>query len=104
MAVDLDQDRGVLADLDEVAVAEIVGLYGRSLGGVELGTVGGVEVAEDPFARPGRRGGLMQKCLVCCGTFVPHCFSKTIFWCLKGVTGGRACILGGVRRDVLVIC
>jgi hypothetical protein len=50
VAVDLDQDRGVLADLDGIAVAEIVGDVREELGGVELGTVGGVEVAEDPFA------------------------------------------------------
>lgn len=56
VVVDLDLDGRVLPDFDVVAVVELQGGVGREIGVVDDGSVGGVEVAEQPFARVGVDG------------------------------------------------
>lgn len=53
MAVDLHGDRGVLPDLDFVAVAELERRVRIERGVVDYGSVGGVQVSDHPLTRFG---------------------------------------------------
>jgi hypothetical protein len=57
---DVNNDGSVLTDLDSIAVGKIVGSVGLDLGTIEDGAVGGVEVEEDPFTRPGFDGEVIS--------------------------------------------